>query len=43
MSWRVHSSRAPRISNVVTRLKKKLDPKKFRVFTRGKRYFVEVL
>ena len=29
--------------STVTSLKKKLDPKKFRVFTRSKRCFVEVL
>jgi hypothetical protein len=29
--------------STVTSLKKKLDPKKFRVFTRSKRCFIEVL
>jgi len=37
------SMKEKRISNIVTSLKKKLDPKKFRVFTRSKRCFVEVL
>jgi hypothetical protein len=32
-----------KINNIVTGLKKKLEPKKFRVFTRSKRCFVEVL
>jgi len=37
------SLKGKKISNTVTGLKKKLDPKKFRVFTRSKRCFVEVL
>jgi len=37
------SMKEKRISNIVTSLKKKLDPKKFRVFTRSKRCFVEGL
>jgi len=32
-----------KVTNIVTGLKKKLDPKKFKVFTRSKRCFVEVL
>ena len=36
------SVKGKKISNTVTGLKKKLDPKKFRVFTRSKRCFVEV-
>jgi len=37
------SMKGKKISNTVTGLKKKLDQKKFRVFTRSKRCFVEVL
>jgi len=37
------SLKGKKISNIVTGLKKKLDPKKFRVFTRSKRCFIEVL
>jgi len=37
------SLRGKKVTNTVTGLKKKLDPKKFRVFTRSKRCFVEVL
>jgi len=37
------SLKGKKITNTVTGLKKKLDPKKFRVFTRSKRCFVEVL
>jgi len=32
-----------KVSNTVTGLKKKLDPKRYRVFTRSKRCFVEIL
>jgi len=32
-----------KVTNTVTGLKKKLDPKKYKVFTRSKRCFVEVL
>jgi hypothetical protein len=35
--------RGKKVNNTVTGLKKKLDPNKFRVFTRSKRCFVEVL
>ncbi len=37
------SMKGKKITNIVTSLKKKLDPKKYRVFTRSKRCFVEVL
>jgi len=37
------SLKGKKVGNIVTGLKKKLDPKKFRVFTRSKRCFVEVL
>jgi len=37
------SLKGKKVSNTVTGLKKNLDPKKFRVFTRSKRCFVEVL
>jgi hypothetical protein len=37
------SLKGKKVSNTVTGLKKKLDPKKFRVFTRSKRCFVEAL
>jgi len=37
------SLRGKKVTNTVTGLKKKLDPKKFRIFTRSKRCFVEVL
>jgi len=30
-------------SNIITSLKKKLDPKKFKVFIRGGRCFVEIM
>jgi len=37
------SVKGKKVSNTVTGLKKKLDPKKFKIFTRSKRCFVEVL
>jgi len=37
------SLKGKKVINTVAGLKKKLDPKKFRVFTRNKRCFVEVL
>jgi len=37
------SMKGKTINNTVTGLKKKLNPKKFKVFTRSKRCFVEVL
>jgi len=37
------SMKGKKAYSIVTSLKKKLDPKKFRVFTRSKRCFVEVL
>jgi len=37
------SIKGKKLDNTVTGLRKKLDPKKFRVFTRSKRCFVEVL
>jgi len=37
------SLKGKRVSSTVTSLKKKLEPKKFRIFTRSKRCFVEVL
>jgi hypothetical protein len=37
------SMKGKEVYSTVTGLKKKLDPKKFRVFTRSKRCFVEIL
>jgi len=37
------SVKGKRVSNTVTGLKKKLDPRKYKVFTRSNRCFVEVL
>jgi len=37
------SLKGKKVSGIVSGLKKKLDPKKFRVFTRSKRCFVEIL
>ncbi len=37
------SVKGRKVYSVVTSLKKKLDPKKYNVFTRNKRCFVEVL
>jgi len=37
------SVKGKKITNIVTGLKKKIDPKKYKVFTRSNRCFVEVL
>ena len=37
------SLKGKKATNIVTGIKKKLDPKRFRVFMRNKRCFVEVL
>ena len=37
------SLKGKKVYSTVTSLKKKLDPKKYKVFTRSKRCFVEVL
>jgi len=37
------SMKGKKVYSIVTSLKKKLDPKKYKVFTRSKRCFVEIL